>query len=564
MIRSAFLATLVVGVASAAPAAAQAPPTLPDHYALTNVRIVTAPGRVIERGTVVLRDGRIVAVGPQVAVPAGAIRLDLSGHTVYPGLVDAASSLGLPSLNRPPQGGPGGGGGGGGAPAGGDEVSPDREAQSVFEPSATELAAVRNAGITTLGLAFDGGIFPGRIAAVHTGEGGERVLRTPVAQQVLLGRRRGGYPGTLMASLAFVQQSFLDAQYGMRVRQAWERQPSGPRPTYNADHRALEPAATGQLPVWFMANAERDIGRIVDLAAEIGVTNYVIVGAQEGWRALADLRRAGKPVVVSLDFPAAGAITGRIFEGLVAPVSGRDAAKDQADSAAVREARANAAALSRAGVTLALSSYGMAPAQLRERARMAVEAGLGADDALRALTITPARLLGLDAAIGTVETGKLANVIVTNGDLFAADTRIMHVFVDGIHYVVPAPVARPAGQRGAGGGAAAAIAGEWVGEIEGPAGLMQFVMTIGGSGAALTGRITSEMGEVDLRGEETGNEFTLRGTAAPPGMTAMSIAVTGRVTNDDLSGTMTIQGMSAINFTARRRNPGASTGEAAR
>jgi imidazolonepropionase-like amidohydrolase len=563
MIRSAFLATLVVGVASAAPAAAQAPPTLPDHYALTNVRIVTAPGRVIERGTVVLRDGRIVAVGPQVAVPAGAIRLDLSGHTVYPGLVDAASSVGLPSLNRPPQGGPGGGGGG--APAGGDEVSPDREAQSVFAPSEAELAAVRNAGITTLGLAFDGGIFPGRIAAVHTGADGERVLRTPVAQQVLLGRRRGGYPGTLMASLAYVQQSFLDAQHGMRVRQAWERQPSGPRPTYNEDHRALEPAATGQLPMWFMANAERDIGRIVDLAAEIGVTNYVIVGAQEGWRAVADLRRAGKPVVVSLDFPAPGVITGRAFEGLVAPVSGRDAAKDQADSTAVQEARANAAALSRAGVTLALSSYGMGtPAQLRERARMAVQAGLGADDALRALTITPARLLGLDAAIGTVEAGKLANLVVTNGDLFAAETRIVHVFVDGIHYDVPAPATRPAGQRAAGGAAAAAIAGEWVGEMEGPTGLMQFVLTIGGAGSTLTGRITSEIGEVDLRGEETGSEFALRGTAAPPGMTAMSIAVTGRVTNDDLRGTMTIQGMSSINFTARRRNPGASTQEAAR
>src|SRR5688572_16869549 len=113
MVRSAFFATLVVGAMSVVPASAQAPPTPPDHYALTNVRIVTAPGRVIPNGTVVVRDGRITAVGPQAAIPATAIRLDLAGMTVYPGLIDAATSLGLPTT----QGGGGGGRGGPGGPA---------------------------------------------------------------------------------------------------------------------------------------------------------------------------------------------------------------------------------------------------------------------------------------------------------------------------------------------------------------------------------------------------------------------------------------------------------------
>src|SRR5690606_888044 len=138
-------------------ATAQAPPSPPDNYALTNARIVVSPGRVIENGTVVVRDGRITAVGAQVEIPAAAIRVDASGHTVYPGLIDAASSVGLPAMPQPTFGFRGGGGGNA---SGGEEVMPGREASDAWSPSASELADVRAAGITTLGLAFPGGIFP--------------------------------------------------------------------------------------------------------------------------------------------------------------------------------------------------------------------------------------------------------------------------------------------------------------------------------------------------------------------------------------------------------------------
>ncbi|HEX6133287.1 MAG TPA: amidohydrolase family protein [Longimicrobiales bacterium] len=562
MLRSALAATLVVGAASATPASAQAPPTPPDHYALTNARIVVAPGRVIERGTVVVQDGRIAAVGPQVSIPAAAIQVDASGHTVYPGLIDAASTIGLPSLARQ-GGGFGGGGGRAGGEGGGEEVMPGREAADAWSPSGDQLAQLRAAGLTTLGLTFDGGIFPGRVAAVHTGGGDRPVLRAGIAQQVLLGRRRGGYPGTLMASLAYVKQSFFDAQHEMRVRQAWEREPSGPRPAYDTDRRALEPAASGALPVWFHASSARDLDRIIDLARELGVRDYTIVGAQEGWLALNALRAAARPVVVSLDFPSATQISGRSFELHVAPVSGEDQAKARADSAAVREARGNAGALARAGVPIALTTHGMSsPADLRAHVRLAIAEGLPADDALRALTVTPARLLGIESIAGTIETGKLANLVVVQGDLFDEDARIRDVFVEGVRYEIPAPAPRE--QRSGNGRAAADATGDWVGELDGPAGLMQFTLTISGSGQELMGRINSEMGAVDLTGTQTGSDITLAGTFAPPGQTAMAISITGRVTGDELRGSITAQGMSPIAFTARRRTPGAREQEVIR
>jgi imidazolonepropionase-like amidohydrolase len=557
MMRSAFLATLVVG-AVAAQGSAQAPPTPPDHYALTNARIVTAPGRVIERGTVVMRDGRIRAVGPQVDIPAAAIRMDLEGMTVYAGLIDAATTVGLPTVT--PQGGPGQGG----ASAPATEVAPSRAAADVYAPSAADLEAVRNAGFTTLGLAFDGGIFPGRTAVVQTA-GDAPVLRTPVAQQVLLGRRRGQYPGTLMASIAFVQQAFLDTRHDMRVRQAWDRQPTGPRPEYRPDVRALEDAATGTLPVWFVAGAERDIKRIIDLAAELDIRDYVIVGAQEGWRVIDALRGAARPVIVSLDWPNVSQVSGRAFELHVAPASGPDDAGAAADSAVARQLRGNAAAIARAGVPFALSSYGMnSPAQLRSRVRAAVSAGLAPEDALRALTITPATLLGVDDVVGTIETGKLANLVVTQGDIFAPDSRVRHVFVEGVRHDVPAPAERGGARAAGAADAGSVVAGEFVGEVDGQSGLVQFALTIRGSGDQLTGQLTSDLGAVALTGEQDGNEFTLRGTVAPSGMTAMAVTVTGSVTGDDLRGALSVQGMSPITITARRRTPGGHNGEASR
>src|SRR5688572_19005531 len=302
MVRSAFLATLIMGAVCAAPVFAQAPPTPPDFYALTGARIVTAPGRVIERGTVVIRDGRITAVGASVQVPAGAIPIDLAGHTIYPGLIDAAATFGLPPVT-------------GQDAERGAELMPARSAADVWTATDANVEAMRNEGFTALGLAFDGGIFPGRVAAVSTGGAARSpVLRSPVAQQVVLGRRRGGYPGTLMGAIAYVKQSFYDVQYDVRARGAFERASNAPRPDYDAEHRALLPAATGEAPVWFVASTERELGRIPTLATEIGVRNYVIVGAQEGWRAVPALKRALQPVVVSLDWPSAGEITGRAFE----------------------------------------------------------------------------------------------------------------------------------------------------------------------------------------------------------------------------------------------------------
>lgn len=440
-------------------------PGAPDvDYALTNVRIVTAPGKVIERGTVVMHDGRIAAVGAQVNVPPGVVRMDLSGHTVYPGLIDAATSTGLPSPTRvvaaanadAGAAGRGGRGGRGAAPGGGrasiptagrasgppappvvePEVDAAAEAADMFSPTQDELKAFRDGGVTTVGLVFNGGLFPGRIGAALTGaRGGSRLgLRSSVGQEVFFGSKRDAYPSVGIGSVAFIRQAYLDAEYENRVDKALKAGNPAARPSNDPFRRALMPAAANDMPSWFVASKEREMTRVAEIAKEMTIKAPVVVGAQEGWRSIPTLKASNATAVVSLEWPQLDSVTGHNF--LLYGVGKTGKLTPAEEAAGNAEIKSNAAALVKAGVPVALASFGGASGStFRDRIRSSIEAGLSPDDALRAVTVTPATLLGINTLVGTIEPGKLANLVVVNGnDLFASGTPIKHVFVEGRLY----------------------------------------------------------------------------------------------------------------------------------
>jgi len=315
-------------------------------------------------------------------------------------------------------------------------VDASAEAADMFAPTPDQLKALRAGGITTVGLVFQGGLFPGRVGAALTGtrDDSRLALRTGVGQEVSFGTRRGGYPGTGIGAVAFVRQSFLDAQYEARLDKAMKAGTPGARPSNDPFERALMPAAGNEMSSWFVASTERQITRVAEIAKEMGLKSPVVVGAQEGWRSVSYLKGSGATAVVSLNFPSPDSITGREFK-LVG--SGKTPGGSVAtDPAALAEVRGNAAALIKAGVPVALASFGgESGTTFRERIKTAIDAGLSPDDALRAATVTPAAVLGVTAAVGTIEVGKLANlVVVTGNDLFATGTPIKHVFVEGRLY----------------------------------------------------------------------------------------------------------------------------------
>ncbi|MEE8586968.1 MAG: amidohydrolase family protein, partial [Acidobacteriota bacterium] len=420
------------------------PSSYTPAYAIVNARIVPVTGSPIESGTLVMRRGRIAALGADVQAPSDAIVVDGRGWTLYPGFIDAHSGIGMP---QPPP-----------APANPFAPSPPQDpsdrpsglnpealALELYEADADALQAARKAGFTAALTAPRGGVFSGRSAviALRDGEVGQMVLRDRWAQQVGFERLRGRYPGTIMGAMALIRQRFSDAQW---YRQAWSRYRQSPvsvaRPEYDAGLEALEPYSAGQEPVVFTAWTENEILRALKLASELNL-KAIVSGATEGWRAADELKAAGQPVFVSLDLsPRQGA------GGFGRRGGGAEQKPSQAE---VREAEENAGRLHSAGIPVAFSTAGLDDlSKLLPNLRKVVEAGMPEQAALEALTIQPARALGIDAVLGSLEVGKAAHVVAVAGGLFSERGRVAAVWVDGRQYEAAAPGRAGRGRRQAG------------------------------------------------------------------------------------------------------------------
>ena len=440
---------LAIAAALAVGASADAPHT----YAITGARIVPVSGATIASGTVIIRNGLIDAVGASVQAPADAQVIEGKGLTIYPGLIDMSNATGVDlQVNRQPP----------------SDLRTTEETERwkrnlIFTPAvraadhlkeAPELARLANFGVTSVLSTPPGVIVKGQSALVNVtapvdeppiGNVGDyrtgiQVVRTPVALHIEFANAGGGgYPASLLGVISFVRQSFLDAQRQQLVAQRAAKT-AAIRPPYDPALDALQPALEGKLPVVFEADAAREILRALDMAAEFKLTP-VISSAREADEVTAELKARNGRVIYNLNFP----------------TRSRTLAPDADESIEVLRARANApkvpAALEKAGITFAFSATGLRePRDFVRNAARAVRAGLSPDAALRALTLDAAKIAGADARVGSIDKGKIANLVITDGELFEEGTKVKHVFVDGRMLVVeetPAPAGR--GGRGRGG-----------------------------------------------------------------------------------------------------------------
>jgi imidazolonepropionase-like amidohydrolase len=436
----------------------------PSAVAIRNAKIVTVSGATIAKGTVVLRKGLIDAVGENVPVPADAWVVDGEGMTVYPGLIDSLSTVGIPGA-APATAAAGAGRGGGGrnqtqanplaalaAPAttqqrsNGPQDRPQTTSWAVaadeISPTDHRIETVRGAGVTTAVTFPTRGIFAGQgsIIDLATAEkAGELVVESPVGQYISIGRGGfgggggGGFPGSLMGIIAYVRQIYIDADYYKMQKDAYAKNPRGmERPQYD---RALEGVLDSKR-ILLPANREVEIDRIIRLAADLKQPT-IIYGAREAYRpdAVALLKKANLPVLVSMKWPT--------------PTAGPDVHLEEESMRQLETydlAPSAPALLQKAGVKFALYSDGIdTPRDLQRAVKKAMDAGLTREQALRALTLTPAEIYGVSDRLGSIEKGKIANLVVTRGDIFENSTKVEMVFVDGKKYTPAAD----AGGRGA-------------------------------------------------------------------------------------------------------------------
>ncbi len=420
----------------------------PRWHALTGARIVVAPGKVIERGTLVMRDGRIVAVGADVAVPSGARVWKLDGRTVYAGFIDLASSVGVPASMRPaPVGMPRGARGAiaiettpppvvvatrGALAAQNRSVRADLDVAAQLDVKADDVKAAREAGFTTVLAAPAVGVFRGQSALVSLQDGADAkamVMQSRVAQHVANEAERGfgrsvGYPNSTMGAIALVRQTLYDARWYA----AAQGKATSERVEANAALDALAAVVGSKQLVIYAAESEQDYQRVAKVRDEFNL-RVVLQGNGYEYRRAAQLKSLGMPVIVPLNYPAPPEIEN--------PDSAIDVSLDALQH--WEQAPSNLSHLARAGVEFAVTTAGLRDMkEFLPQLRQAVKRGLSADQALAALTTTPAKLIGA-TNVGTLEAGKLANVVVATNDLFAADTAEIEIsFVDGKPHTTPA------------------------------------------------------------------------------------------------------------------------------
>ena len=521
-----------------------------DTYAITNARIVTVSGPAIERGTVVIRNGLIAAVGDKVTAPADARVIDGTGLTVYPGLFDANTNLGIPAPSPAPS--PAGGAGGAflqaqlraTTPSSGPNstqppgLQPEVMAEDSIKPGGAEIEAARNVGITTALSAPRGGIWVGQSALINlAGDTPQQmIVKSPVAMHVgFQPLRTGGFPNSLMGVFAALRQMLLDAQRYQAAWETYERAPRGMRrPELDRSLAALIPAIDGKMPVVMQANSEREILRALDLAAEFKLHAIIAGGAEAA--TLADrLRARDVPVLLSLNFP-----------------KRTTAAAPEADPEPLRilrarvEAQKTAGKLAAAHVRFAFQSGSLTGmGDFLPNAAKAVENGLSHDEALRALTMNAAEIFGVADRLGSIETGKIANLMVTRGDIFDRNARVTNVFIDG------RPVElRPAAPAGAGAGDGSRPAGAPAEEARvNFGGTWSIAMEVGGQsvpgtfvlrqeGGAISGSLQTQIGTSEFSGGTvTGNAFHVVSSANIQGQ-PVELTIDATVRGDQISGTV--------------------------
>jgi len=374
---------------------------LAQTIAITGGTVYPVSGPKIENATVLIRDGRIAAVGANVAVPAGATRIDASGKWVTPGLIDGAGQMGLREIGAVQNTNE--------ATLRGNEVAASFNVLEGINPASTLIAVNRMEGITTTLAVPNGSLIWGQAVLIDLDGATIEAMRvkSPAAMVADLSEAAKDAGGGSRAGVAQRLRRVLnDAREYATRRADYRRRQIQDLSASAADLEALQPVLRGELPLLVVANRRSDIETALRIAQEYKL-RLILAGAAEGWMIPDEIAAAGVPVLVEPmdNIPSFDAL-GIRYE--------------------------NAPLLAKGGVKVALMETTTENTRdLRQQAGNAVASGMTWDQALRAVTLTPAEILGVADRYGSLEAGKVANVVVWTGDPFDFSTGIEHVYIRG-------------------------------------------------------------------------------------------------------------------------------------
>ena len=524
----------------------------PQYFAIRGARVVPVSGPPLENATIVIARGVIRDIGKDVPIPADALVIEGKDLTVYPGLFDAFTDVGI-VMPPAPTTGEGGPRRSSAPPAMGPE---DRPADSVWRSAADEVTLAdkrieswRDAGFTTVVSAPKGGILPGQGAVLDlAGErAGDLVVKAPVAIPLSLNPVGGfgsGFPDSLMGVLGYVHQVWIDTDWATKADAIYDKNPRGiARPRYDRTEAVLADALEDHAVVLIPANSSLQLRRALVLASSWKV-DAVIYGGQMAYEVAPEIAARKIPVLVDLKWPEAEKDADPGTTPSLRTLEFRDRAPSSPE------------ALQKAGVKFAFYSGGIStPKDILKAAKKAIDAGLPEDDALRAMTLSPAEIYGVADRLGSIEKGKIANLTITDGDLFNEKTKVKMVFVDGRRFEIHEPERPHDPPKGD-------LTGQWKLSYTTPDGLEESTADLSmASDGSLSGTVVSTRGTANLiSGYLSGEKFTFL-INIPINGNNTDVSFSGTFDGTSLKGTISVLDLS-IDFTGVK--PGNSSLAAAR
>jgi imidazolonepropionase-like amidohydrolase len=401
-------------ISALAAAAIVSSPAAAQTVAITGAKVYPVSSAPIENATVLMRDGKIVAVGANVTIPADAQRIDAAGKWVTPGLVNAATQIGVNEVGQVRDTRDD-------AARGKDNIAAAFSIWDGINSNSVLIAPARREGVTTVAVLPSGGqLISGQAAMLNLVDGmpSDMVIRAPIAMLAEIGQSADAGVGARGELIVRLRELIEDTRAFMRNRAAYERAETRDYAASRLDLQAMIPVVEGRLPLLIAADKATDIDAALHLAKDNNL-KIIIGGGAEAWMVADKLAAAKVPVMTG----AMNNIPGS-FEQLNAR-------------------QENASLLRRAGVQVVLVGNGGGDEEvfnvrnIKQEAGNAVAYGMSWEDALRAVTLAPAEVFGVTDRVGSLQAGRDANVVIWSGDPFEFSTVAEHVFVRGREYTAP-------------------------------------------------------------------------------------------------------------------------------
>lgn len=487
-----------------------------NKYAIKNATIVQAPGRTIQNGTILIENGIIKAVGSNVSIPADAWIVNADSMFVYAGFISGLSNIGVEKpkdkdwkddrkLTATPT----------------DEragITPGMSARSMLNPTDKSVEDFRKLGFTASHSVPYNGMLPGQGTIVILGgmNGESMVVRDNVSMYAQFEGADGVYPNTVIGVMAKYRDLYRKASQAKAYESSYKSNPSGmERPSPNTTLEALYPVVSKQMNVFFKTEGVKDIMRAISLQKDLGF-NIMFGEVKQGWDAIGAIQSTGGPVFLSLDLPEWKEEEKKEEEEKEAatPAETEEKALEARKMETIKKYYAQAGMFSAKGMSFGFSTMELKSKDFKGNLLKVIESGLSEDKALAALTTVPANILGLSSTMGSIDVGKMANLIVSDTAYFTEKSNVRYVFVDGMKYEYEAKKKKK--KKSGDDGAAVDAAGVWNYTTETPQGNGTGVITIKGTPGNYSGTVsvsyngsTNDLEDISIDGTNVTFSFKL-------------------------------------------------------